>query len=357
MPASRASTAGRSSVSRKTTTASFRPGRSSVSTRAGFAPAVRLDVSRLLAAAQKKAAVGKPKPKKAAQPRSRATTTPSFTKALSVFSPSSPHLVPTLTASGEAFPVTGMYRRTIDHTVGYRRVVFFSNNGKAANVMLSGSMTVAGDALPGWSTFAAPTVALDDTHGGPTAGRAMKMGFSIVNSTAAMTAGGRVFVLNCEQRLLMENAPTNLTRAAYNSLLNAVVNHPSCKEYSGGDFKKAHSWYSHVVDNVHYEKFATWEGTQDANDYASYFATWDGAEPNHDRSMSTLCLVFEDAVAPQSYTITGRASWYTRWPLTTVLGQSHTDIPTAPADAMNRHFRHAAAAAHDPLYYGPETMG
>lgn len=325
--------------------------KSSVSTRAGFAPATRLDVQKAIAAAQKKKSTqGVPKKKKPTpSAKSTASGATSFSRALSVFSPSSPHLVPSLTACGKAFPVMGMYRKTVEHPLNQRRVYFFSNTGVSANVMLIGAMDVTGVNPPGWETWAAPTVALDDVSGGPTAGRAMKIGATVVNSTAKLTAAGRVFVLNSDQRLLVGDSPSNMTRPEFNAMCDSIVNHPHAKEYSGAEFSKAHSWHAHVVDPVHYDQFAPWQGATNFDLYASHFMNFPSPTEHNPRSMSILCMVFESPPAAQSYTISGKGAWYTRWPLTSVLGQTDNVIPTTSQDAMNRHFTHAAASAHEPL--------
>lgn len=347
-----ASTAGRSALAGGRRAA--QSNRSSVSTRAGFAPGSRLNVQKIIAAVQR---MPLPAPKKQAKkklPASRPGASSYLGSALSVFSPMSPSLVPTLTASGKSFPVTGMYRKTIEHNPNQRRIYVFSNTGESANVMLIGSMDVTGSSSPGWDTFSAPTVALDHSSGaGPTAGRAMKMGATVVNATAKLTASGRVFVLNCDQRLLLGAAPSLLTRSMYNAFCDSVVNHPNSREYSGSDFGRPHSWYSHVVDPVHYEKFTTWQGAQSIDDYAEHWATWEGDAPE-DRSMSTIVIVAESPPAVQSYTFSGRGSWYTRWPLNTVLGQTSREIPVASQTTLNAHMKYAASAASEPAYVSYE---
>lgn len=306
-----------------------------------------MDVAKIIAAVQRKPAP----PKKKKSPASMRTTGSTYlTSALSVFSPSSPQLVPTLTASGKSFPVTGMYRKTVEHLTGERRVYIFSNTGQSANVVLIGAMDVLGANPPAWETFGAPTVLGSASSGlGPTSGRAMKMGATVVNATAKLTAAGRVFVLNCDQRLFLGAQPSSMSRIHFNGLCDSIVNHPKAREYSGGDFGKPHSWHSHVVDPIHYEKFTIWDGVTGINDYAEHFATWSGHFPE-DRSMSTICVVFESPPTTQSYTISGRAAWYTRWPLTTVLGQTNNEIPIATQAEINRHYAKAAETAASPAY-------
>jgi len=177
----------------------------------------------------------------------------------------------------------------------------------------------------------------------------MKSGISIVNSTPLLNAGGRVFVLNSDQRFFFGDDPVNMTGAMFETFLNEVVAHPKAREFSGAEFVRPHSFHAHVVDPVNYETYRSWQGQMGIDDYAQNFAIWPGT-PTLPRGMSTVIIVIEIAASPQTYTFSGRSTWYTRWPLNTVLGQSMRDVPTAPAERINRDMRRGEDMAHEPEY-------
>jgi len=63
--------------------------------------------------------------------------------------------------------------------------------------------------------------------------------------------------------------------------------------------------------------------------------------------MSVIAFIFDPATDPQDYSVTVRASYYTRWPLTSVPGQSMRNIPTADAKIINLVRDHAESTAND----------
>merc|ERR1711964_258984 len=81
--------------------------------------------------------------------------------------------------------------------------------------------------------------------------------------------------------------------------------------------------------------------------------------------MSVIAYVFDQVADPQDYSVTVRASFYTRWPLTTVPGQSMKPIPTASPKIVN-HVRDQAESYANELLgfvtgglstkYGPQLM-
>jgi len=61
--------------------------------------------------------------------------------------------------------------------------------------------------------------------------------------------------------------------------------------------------------------------------------------------MSTAWIVLSPPAVAQSYTISCKASFYTRWGLSTVPGQSQFDVPTASAGFINRVQSYASGMA------------
>lgn len=299
------------------------------------------------ASTQRKAgAKKKSKPSAAASSRGSQVSTRAGSS-LSIFSPSNLSLVPTLLNSGKAFPVSSMVRLNFTVDPGSRYVIIMSHCPTAPNMFMYGRTGFGVTAPPTWLTRSAPTLLATPLAGGPTSGRTMKAGMTVVNATNALNAGGRVFVLNSDQRFVLGADPESLTPTQFTNFLDEIVAHPKAREFSGADFVKGNAFHSHVVDAVNYEQYGDWRGQISINDYFEGFAVWPDAVASR-RSMSTLIMVIESPTIAQSYTVSARASWYTRWPLNTVLGQSMRDVPTADARVINGHITRAERTATDP---------
>jgi len=248
---------------------------------------------------------------------------------------------PVAQACGAALPYSGISR--LDSTVGTadRVVLIATNTGNSANVILR--ITLGGS--PGYGMSYIPVLGAADDAGGPTSGRAMKLALEMVNSTPLLNMGGRVTVLNARQRLLLPAAPSVMTTAQWNSVLVDVRTHPDARSYGGCDFQLPKIFTAHPVDDA-YNEFDEWRGTTSVDLYADHWAVWPSSLPQK-RKMSAIIAVFEAAPSSQDYTITTHASFYTRWGLNTVPGQTQTPVPTAPLTVINDHLAHIENTGSD----------
>jgi hypothetical protein len=183
--------------------------------------------------------------------------------------------------------------------------------------------------------FTVPTLALADDVGGPTSGRAMKIGLSLVNTTPLLNRGGRVFQLNANQRLKLARAPSAFLQADYFALADSIQAFPDTIEYDASEFGKTREFTGSVVDYANYEAFQEWEGTNTIDEFYAHFTVWPGSSPDT-RPMSTIFIVFSPPAVAQTYTLSAKSAHYTRWPIDTIPGQSQLPIPTAPIATINR---------------------
>lgn len=243
---------------------------------------------------------------------------------LSVFSPLHPGNVPSSMPEGNAFPVRGMVRAnfTTDSTTGW--LLLIGQTGQSANVMMSWSNI----ATPATTSYVVPTLALADDAGGPSAGRAMKAGFTMVNSSPVTSVSGLVYVLPASQRLLLPAAATSMTQAHVNSVMTAVKAHPETQIFSAGNFVEPRAFYSHVVDDIQYSTYEAWAGTEARDDYVLHAAIWPGANPSP-RPLNFFWVYMDSTTLGNTYTVTVDSAFYTRWSLGTIMAQNETPVPLA----------------------------
>jgi len=266
---------------------------------------------------------------------SRAAKKPALTNVQALrraMSPHSPMLIPSLTSAGAAFPYGGMVRVNISLAVGDRAIIAVTNTGTAGTIMARVQLTAAGVFVR--DAFTIPTLALGDEAGGPTSGRAMKCGVSVVNTTQFLNRGGRVYHLNADQRVRLAAAPSAWSVAQFGSAFETLIAHPRTIEGDGAEYGKPREFISHVVDQSRYNDFAEWNGTATLDEFYLHTAVWPASAPS-DRPMSTTFLCFDAPATTNTYTLTARGVFYTRWPLDTVPGQCHQKVPVAEPHAVN----------------------
>jgi len=227
---------------------------------------------------------------------------------------------------------------------------------------------------PKWSSLVVPTLAGNALEGGgPTAGRAMKASVSILNSTPTRLIGGTVLTLNATQRIVWPKAGwsmADLTVEQANEAFTQIENQAQTRLQTGEFFKTAKGLRCHAANDVDYTGFRPFNHTIGGDDLDAG-ATGNTTDQNkalgdinrflevvstatpysttpevtlgypafHElqrRAMSTICVLFESPTEPQNYTITARGTYYTRWPMEHVLGQSHPPIPTCPPGRLSQ---------------------
>jgi hypothetical protein len=190
----------------------------------------------------------------------------------------------------------------------------------------------------------------------------MKLSGSLVNCTNVMHRGGRVTYLNSSQRLPQRDtlaAPDN-----FSGVVDAIKASPYRRRVTGDLLKDPLQLVSYPIDNVAYNSFKRFRGALSTGDICDHiFAPseldiLDAQHPegtnHHDRHdnitirpMSTIVYILDPTQSPQDYSITVRASFYTRWPLSSVPGQTMRAIPTAEPKLVNYYRDRAEAQAHD----------
>lgn len=242
-------------------------------------------------------------------------------------------LIPTVLNQGRAFPYTGMFRLDINQGLSETIILAATNTGISGTVFTLGFQSGIG--VPAYAVYTIPTLALADTSGGPTSGRAMKFSMGLSCTTPLLSRGGRITTLNGQSRLRIDNAPSASVLATFQNIAATVRAMPAAQAHDATNFGDEKQLSGSVVDSVTYEDFEEWVGTESVDEFWEHIAVWPGSV-RRDRPMSTAWLILSPPAVAQSYTISCRASYYTRWGLSTVPGQSQFDVPTAPATFINR---------------------
>lgn len=255
----------------------------------------------------------------------------------------SPHvfsLIPSLLRSGQAFAYTGVIKVELSQAIGETILIMATNPGSAGTLAMIGRQT--GIAAPTYSVATIPNLSVSDDAGGPTSTRAMKFGVSLTTTTPLLSRGSRIFHLNGQSRIRIDTPPSSVSLAVFQSMVNVVTGMPTAIPYDNTHFGETREFTSNVVDNVRYHDFQDFEGTLTVDEIAAHMAVWPGLGIGlRDRPMSTTWLVFSPPSIAQTYHLAFHGAYYTRWGLSTVQGQSQTDIPTASADVINGIHKHA----------------
>lgn len=266
----------------------------------------------------------------------RAATVPNF------LDPMCPFPAPSVISSGKALAHTGLV--SADFVVGVTNttILVVTNVGSAGTVGVILNVSPAGDFVDGLKVLTIPTLAAADEAGGPSAARAMKVSASVVNCTNALKRGGRVTYLNSSQRL-----PPISGVNPYAAMVSGIKNSPYRRRITGDTLTTPSHLIAFPTDSIAYNTFDSFHGTLTHDEFWQHVVTAStGVEPMP-RPMSCIAYVFDPASDPQDYSLTVRAAYYTRWPLTSVPGQSMKPIPTAPAPDINAVHDHAESKAND----------
>jgi hypothetical protein len=244
---------------------------------------------------------------------------------------------------GPSFLVNGMVEEALAPTLTHNTMIIVSNTGDGSTVAIRRTW-VTGDPAGACTALNVATVSNGPDAGGPNAGRAQRVGVSIVNNTQLLDQGGSVIVLRTNQRLWYSAAPDSMTGAQWNLIANAVEDHPERESMSASNFAKPQKLYCAPRDES-FNDYKAWSGSHAANDFASHVAMWDSSTVR-DYPMDSIYILFRPTPKTQSYVFTYNASWLCRFPLTTIMGQSQRPTPTASAEVINAGRRSAEAANH-----------
>lgn len=325
------------------------------------APAQR---AQMLAQFQRQAQTQQRKPNKPApqrQPKAAPWPKPKPPKPaaepLNLLDPMCPLPMPTLASDGKALPYTGMVSVDFSTSTTNTTCIFLQNTGDSGTCGYMITLSPSGDII-GSQAMTIPTLATRTDQGGPTATRAMKLSGSLVNCTNVMHRGGRVTYLNSSQR--MPQRDTLATPDNFAHVVEAIKASPYRRRITGDQLKDALQLISFPIDNVAYTSFKRFRGTLSTGDICDHifapseiFTEPEGTNHHdqHDqidvRPMSTICFILDPTQTAQDYSITVRASYYTRWPLATVPGQSMRPMPTADPKLVNYYRDRTEAQAHE----------
>lgn len=248
--------------------------------------------------------------------------------------------IPVALRCGQAFPYAGAIRLELVQAIGETIFIAATNPGSAGTVAIIGRQS--GIAPPTYSVATIPTLTQSDDAGGPTSTRSMKFGMSVTCNTPMLSRGTRVFHLNGQSRIRVDLPPSALNLAMFQSIVNVITAMPTTLPYDNTYFGETKCFTSNVVDNVAYTDFNNFEGTLTTDQIFAHMAVWPGLGAGlRDRPMSTNWLVLAPPSAVQNYSIALHGSYYTRWGLSTIQGQSQTDIPVAPVAVVNAMHAHA----------------
>lgn len=260
-------------------------------------------------------------------------------------SPHYPTNIPVALRSGQAFPYTGVIKFELSQAIGETIFIAATCPGSSGTVALIGRQI--GIAAPTYSVATIPTLSLSDDAGGPTSARAMKFGLSVTCNTPLLSRGARVFHLNGQARIRVDSPPSSLNLMVFQGIVSVITAMPTTVAYDNTHFGETKLFTSNVVDNVTYADFNNFEGTLTTDQIFAHMAVWPGLGAGlRDRPMSTTWLVFAPPSSVQTYAIAAHGSYYTRWGLSTVQGQSMTDIPVAPIAVVNSMHERADQMSH-----------
>lgn len=268
----------------------------------------------------------------------------------------SPHCLINVPASmrcGKAFPYHGNVTVDITVPIGSTVIILGSNPGYYGTVFVYGIMAAGayGPSSVPWAVGTITNMANGDTVGGPTSARAMKFGISLTNTTPQIDIGGRVAYFDCDQRIRVLEAPETTVGLSsdgfFTSLKGSLQVTQGIKNDNASTFEKTKEIYSHVVDHIRYEDFHEFNGTATVNDFFRAIGIWPSvnALDSKDRSMSTVGFIIQPTTKIQTYSIVGRAAWYTRWTNWTMQGQSSVNVPVASTGLLNSIHSHAESMA------------
>jgi hypothetical protein len=251
-------------------------------------------------------------------------------------------------SQGKALPHNGLVSG--DFVVGSTNTTLLvcTNTGDSGTVGVLWNVSPAGEYVDGQRVFTIPTLAAADNENGASAVRASKLGVSVSNCSNALKRGGRVTYINSSQRLPLRSTNSAVRYAAN---IEGIKDSPYRRRITGDMLGRPMQLISYPVDGAEYESFNPHHGTLTESEFCAYCfrASITDSVP-HTRPMSIIAFIFDPVAEPQDYSVTVRASYYTRWPLTTVPGQSMRLMPTADAKLINRVRDHAENTANDMVH-------
>lgn len=261
--------------------------------------------------------------------------------------PMCPMPAPRVVSYGKALPHTGLVSGDFVVDSTHTTVLIASHTGSSGTVGVLCQVDAQGHVVASSiETFTLPTLKDADANGGPSMSMAMKFSVSVTNCTNALKRGGRVTYLNSSQRLpALGTAAVN--NDDYTEVIKGIKTSPYRRRITGDMLGHPAQIIGYPVDDLFYNLFNPHRGTLTAEQFYSYVC---GASPTlnpSNRPMSIVAFVFDPVTDHQDYSLTIRASSYTRWPLTSVPGHHMRPIPASDAKVINHVHSVAESTGND----------
>jgi hypothetical protein len=240
-------------------------------------------------------------------------------------------------ASGHAFHSVGLSRAslTINGTgVGRKTLVLVSNIGYQGCI---GSINYHDGTSMVNTAMNVSQYATGNSATTPTSGRAMKSSIGVINTSPSLNSGGRVFVLQTSARMFLPQAMPALSAAEFDALFETIIDHPSTKSLSGSELLSGRHWINLPADPTDYRDFRPWIPA-DQNTFLNSLTVYGaGTYPPHPMTMTWIA--FDVPPLANTYELTARAHWYTRWPHSAVPSLHQKSIPTDSSGMVNGAIR------------------
>lgn len=300
-------------------------------------------------AANKPAKASQPQRAQGGRPRAQVNAKqPKQRRNENFLDPMCPAPAPTVTSDGKALALNGLESHDFRVDSVNTTILLATNTGSSGTVASVFQVDPDGTYVNGTNKMMTiPTLAEADNAGGATSSRAMKLSVSVINCSNGLKRGGRVTYLNSAQRLPTLKPDAN-SHWSYADLVAGVKACPYRRRLNGAELAHPTQIIAFPVDGTKYRAFEPHNGTLETHEFlACVMAAGTIITEPSARPMSSVVFIFDPVADPQDYSVTVRASYYTRWPLTSVPGQKMQTMPTADAKHINAVHDHAENMAHE----------
>lgn len=179
----------------------------------------------------------------------------------------------------------------------------------------------------------------NSTGGGPTQGKAARIGVEILNTTKRLDLSGLVHVAIPDQRL--GTSISGFTNTTYDSFCQTQVAAPYAKTFTGASLSDHPAYFfAHPLAQSDYDNWTEWQG----NDLS--LAGWDQAYTiagTLSRPMSPILIMIPPSSTVNTYRLRVTAEWYHRYAASDSRISLMRNVQTSSAAAIN-HDRDAVEA-------------
>jgi hypothetical protein len=254
--------------------------------------------------------------------------------------------VPVAEYEGKAVCLRSSYQTQISANASADTLLLFQNLGHGVKLM--GRVVI--DATPnpgdGFNSFAGNFLQESATQGGPTSGRAMRLGVEVQNTTKRVDMGGRVFTLVSSERQFLPADASSMTQAQWQALADGIVTNPKTIGYNGAVLESPVRLYSTPHTQKSYLGYGSWTGNSEGvDDYYKHATNANGSML--DMPMSVIWVALKANAQQNSYNFRVLADYHVRYGATNVLSTKMAHAPLASDESL-----HAAAVTGSELGRG-----